>query len=70
MFKSVKFDANCSAASQFAKYGAVGLAANGIGYAVYLLVTWMWLDPKVAITLLYPFRAIIGYFGHANIAFL
>lgn len=70
MFKSVNLKENRSAVSQLSKYGAVGLVANGIGYAVYLLVTWVGLDPKVAITLLYPFGALIGYFGHFKIAFL
>jgi putative flippase GtrA len=52
------------------KYGLVGLATNGVGYAAYVLVTWVGLDPKVAITLLYPFAAIISYFGHFKITFL
>ena len=69
-FKSLSFQENYPAVLQLAKYVAVGLVANGIGYTVYLLVTWVGLDPKVAITLLYPFGALIGYFGHFKIAFL
>jgi putative flippase GtrA len=56
-------------AYQVARYGAVGVLNNLLGYLVYIAVTWLWLDPKLAVTLLYPIGAITAYFGHAKYAF-
>jgi len=47
----------------------VGLLTNLAGYGVYLLLTWSWLEPKLAVTLLYPVGVIAGYFGHARYSF-
>jgi len=55
--------------SQLIRYGVVGLLTNFAGYLVYLFVTWIWLEPKVAVSLLYPVGVIIGYFGHARYSF-
>lgn len=55
---------------QIARYGLVGFLNNSFGYLIYLLLTWLWLDPKVAVTLLYPIGAITGYFGHSKFTFL
>lgn len=55
--------------SQVIRYGVVGLLNNLLGYLVYLLVTWRWLDPKVAVTLMYPIGAVTAYFGHAKYSF-
>jgi len=57
------------ALNQFIRYGVVGLLNNALGYLVYLIVTFFWLDPKVAITMLYPLAAVMAYFGHMNYAF-
>jgi len=54
---------------QLFRYGAVGLVVNVSGYAIYLLVTWLWLEPKVAVTALYPIGVLSGYFGHARYSF-
>lgn len=50
---------------QFSRYAVVGLAANLVGYLLYLLLTYLGMGPKSAMTLLY----IIGvlqtfYFNH------
>lgn len=55
--------------AQVARYGVVGVLNNLLGYLIYLLVTWFWLDPKVAVTLLYPVGALTAYFGHAKYSF-
>ncbi len=57
------------ALSQLIRYGVVGLLTNLAGYGVYLLLTWLWLEPKLAVTLLYPVGVITGYFGHARYSF-
>jgi putative flippase GtrA len=51
------------------RYGVVGLLNNALGYLIYLVVTWLWLEPKVAVTLMYPVGAVTAYFGHARYSF-
>jgi len=50
-------------------YGLVGVTHNLLTFVLFLLLTWKWLDPKIAVTLLYPVGALIGYFGHAKFSF-
>lgn len=54
---------------QVVRYGVVGVINNFLGYLIYLGLTWRWLDPKAAVSLLYPIGVIIGYFGHAKYSF-
>lgn len=54
---------------QVVRYGVVGVLNNLLGYLIYLLITWFWLDPKVAVTLMYPIGAVTAYFGHARYSF-
>ena len=54
---------------QVIRYGVVGVLNNLLGYLIYLLVTFFWLEPMVAISLLYPVGAITAYFGHSKYAF-
>lgn len=56
-------------AGQMMRYGIVGILNNLIGYLIYLALTWLWLEPKLAVTLLYPIGALTGYFGNAKYAF-
>ena len=60
---------NRKSALQLFRYGVVGVLNNLLGYGIYLLVTFFWLDPMVAISLLYPVGAITAYFGHSKYAF-
>lgn len=53
---------------QFIRFGVVGVATNMLGYLVYLLVA-LWVEPKLAVTLLYPIGVLTGYAGHARYAF-
>ena len=55
--------------TQIVRYGLVGVFNNSVGYLIYLLLTWRLLDPKVAVTLLYPIGAFIGYYGNSRFAF-
>lgn len=55
--------------AQMTRYGLVGLVNNLRGYLIYLLITWLWLDPKLAVTLMYPIGAVIAYFGHSKYTF-
>ena len=56
-------------AGQVVRYGMVGLLNNLLGYLIYLVITWLWLDPKVAVTFMYPIGAVTAYFGHARYSF-
>ncbi len=60
---------NRKSALQLFRYGVVGVLNNLLGYGIYLLVTFFWLEPMVAISLLYPVGAITAYFGHSKYAF-
>ena len=61
--------ASSSTLRQVIRYSLVGISNNLLGYLIYLLVTWLWLDPKVAVTMMYPIGALMGYFGHARYSF-
>lgn len=54
---------------QVVRYGVVGVLNNLWGYLLYLLVTWLWLDPKMAVSILYPVGALTAYFAHSKFSF-
>jgi putative flippase GtrA len=35
------------------RYGIVGLASNGIGYVLYLLLTWLGMEYRMAVTVVF-----------------
>jgi putative flippase GtrA len=51
------------------RYGIAGVVSNALGFIIYVLLTWNWLDPKIAITLLYPIGAFIAYYGNSKFTF-
>jgi len=57
------------AISQVLRYGVVGILNNLLGYLIYLGLTWSWLDPILAVSILYPIGALTAYFGHAKYTF-
>ena len=58
-----------SSLRQLIRYGVVGVLNNFLGYLIYLMITTLFLEPKLAITFLYPIGAITAYFGHSNYSF-
>ena len=54
---------------QLFRYGVVGLATNAGGYLVYILVTWLGVPPKVAMTVLYAAGATASFFGNRSYTF-
>ena len=54
---------------QIVSYAAIGIASNAAGYLAYLLVTWLWLPPKLAMTLLYVVGASVGFLGNRRFTF-
>ncbi len=55
--------------SQLVRYGLVGMVINLAMYSVYLFITYLTLEPKTAMTLLYIIGASAGYNGHRKWSF-
>jgi putative flippase GtrA len=51
------------------RFGVVGVAHNLLGYLVYLLITWLGTDPKVAVAILYPVGTAISFFANRHWTF-
>ena len=56
-------------ATQFFRYGLVGIASNLSGYLLFVLITYWGVEPKLAMTLLYVVGATIGFIGNRQWAF-
>jgi putative flippase GtrA len=54
---------------QLSRYGFVGVLNNFLGYLIYLLITFLGVDPKVVVALFYPVGALTAYFGHSKYSF-
>ena len=54
---------------QLISYGLVGVANNTVFYFVYLLVTYLGVEPKIAMTLMYIIGASIGFIGNRKWTF-
>jgi putative flippase GtrA len=54
---------------QLIRYGLVGAAANLAMYGLYLLITYLGIEPKKTMTLLYVIGASIGFIGHRKWSF-
>ncbi|KRI01738.1 GtrA family protein [Curvibacter sp. PAE-UM] len=55
--------------SQLLRYAAVGVASNAAGYLVYLLLTYLGMSPKIAMTLLYGVGATVSFLGNRRYTF-
>lgn len=51
------------------RFGIVGVAHNLAGYLVYLLITYLGVDPKIAVTILYPLGTLISYLANKRWTF-
>lgn len=51
------------------RFGVVGVAHSALGYLVYLLITWLGTDPKVAVAILYPIGTAISFFANRQWTF-
>ncbi len=54
---------------QLIRYGLVGLASNLTIYIIYLLITYLGVEPKKAMTVLYVIGAFIGFVSHRRWTF-
>lgn len=54
---------------QLFRYLVVGLASNLAGYLAYLLLTWLFLGPKAATSVVYVVGAATGFLGNRRWTF-
>jgi putative flippase GtrA len=54
---------------QLIRYGMVGVISNVTMYFVYLLISYLGVEPKAAMTLVYGIGASIGFFGNRKWTF-
>ncbi|MFM0363706.1 GtrA family protein [Paraburkholderia sediminicola] len=55
--------------TQLLRYGIVGAAMNLAGYLLFLLITWLGMEPKAAMTVLYVVGASASFWGNRNWTF-
>ena len=54
---------------QLIRYGLVGVISNATIYFVYLLITYLGVEPKTAMTLVYFVGTVIGFIGNRKWTF-
>jgi len=54
---------------QLIRFALVGFAQNGAGYLLYLLLTWLGMDPKLAVGVCYPLGVLLSYLGNKKFTF-
>ena len=63
-------DPDRSSVKQLFRYALVGTTINIVGYLVYLLITFLGITPKIAVTFLYIVGASVGFWGNRKLAFM
>lgn len=54
---------------QFFSYALIGVLTNFLGYAIYLILTYIWGAPKLTMTALYFVGASIGFLANRRFTF-
>lgn len=62
-------DARAVMQRQFFRYCVTGLVQNGAGYLLYLLVTWLGVEPKIAMSVLFMTGVAISFLLNRNWSF-
>ena len=55
---------------QVFRYGVFGVSRNSLGYIAYLLITYLGVSPKIAMSILYLVGTVIGFFGNRKFIFV
>lgn len=51
------------------RYGVVGILQNSFGYFLYLILTWVGIDPKIVVAVSYPIGVYLSFVGNKNFTF-
>ncbi len=54
---------------QLMRYGVVGVLSNGIGYLLYLLLTWLGMEYRMAVTVLFAVGVVQTFFFNKSWSF-
>lgn len=54
---------------QVAHYLFIGILSNSFGYLLYLLITYLGVTPKLAMTFIYITSATLGFIGNRRLTF-
>jgi putative flippase GtrA len=54
---------------QFTRYAIVGVGSNLAGYLIYLLLTYFYVGPKFAMTIVYLTGALVSFIGNRQWTF-
>lgn len=54
---------------QLIRYAITGVVINGVGFGIYLFLTWLGLNPILTMSCLYCIAVTLGFFGSKNFAF-
>lgn len=55
--------------TQLFRFVMVGLTVNLLGYGIYLLITFLGLEPAIAVTILFGLGAAFSFFGNREYTF-
>jgi len=54
---------------QLIRYGLLGVTSNVIAYVIYLLITYLGVEPKITMSMMYLTGASIGFIGNRKWTF-
>ena len=54
---------------KISRFIVVGVISNGLGYGAYILITWLGMPYKIAMTLIYCVGVMTSYFGNKQFTF-
>lgn len=54
---------------QLVRYALVGVVSNSVIYLLYLLITYIHVEPKLAMSIVYFFGTIVGFLGNQKWTF-
>lgn len=67
--KSPQRDGRAVMRRQFIRYCIIGVVHNGAGYLLYLLVTWLGAEPKIAMSVLFVIGVAVSFLLNRNWSF-
>ena len=68
-YKQSEVTLNSPLLRQFSKFSLIGFLTNFIGYSLYLFLIAIQVEPKLVVSLLYPFGSAMSYYLNSRITF-